>query len=143
MKTVYVKASGEFQYREEPLPTTEVGQVLAEVVYCGICGSDLTLARKEARDWTALGHAVSGRVREFGPGVTHVRAGDPVALNWDEIRGKNVRIRPMDDTPAHCRSAWHCCAAASSILIRSFPIPSRATNSPRPSPSRTATMMRR
>ena len=90
MKTVYVKAPGEFQFREEPLPAPGARQVLVEVAYCGICGSDVTLARKEARDWTALGHEVSGVVREVGPGVTHVRAGDPVALDC----GNNCGVCP-------------------------------------------------
>lgn len=90
MKTLYVKAPYEFQLREEATPTADAGQVLVEVAFCGICGSDVTLARSEAREWTALGHEVSGIVREVGPGVAHVQAGDRVALDC----GNNCGVCP-------------------------------------------------
>jgi len=90
MKSVYVKAPYEFQFREEPLPVAGVNEVLVDVAYCGVCGSDLTLARQEAREWTALGHEVSGIVRAIGPGVGHVQVGEAVALDC----GNNCGVCP-------------------------------------------------
>ena len=77
---VYVKAPFQFQVREEPVPTVGVNEVLVQVAYCGICGSDLTVARTQA-DWMPVGHEVAGIVREVGPGVAHVQPGDRVALD--------------------------------------------------------------
>jgi 2-desacetyl-2-hydroxyethyl bacteriochlorophyllide A dehydrogenase len=58
------------------------GQALLDVVFCGICGSDLHF-----RDIPALfpagtvpGHEVSGRIVEVGEGVTGWRAGDRVCV---------------------------------------------------------------
>ena len=81
MKSVYVKAPFEFEFREEPVPTPGAGQVVVEVAYCGICGSDLTMARHQAKDWVALGHEASGTVAAIGPGVNTVAKGDRVALD--------------------------------------------------------------
>lgn len=58
------------------------GQVLLEVAFCGICGSDLHF-----RDvpelfpaGTVPGHELSGRVTELGPGVTGWSVGDRVSV---------------------------------------------------------------
>jgi (R,R)-butanediol dehydrogenase / meso-butanediol dehydrogenase / diacetyl reductase len=63
---------------EQPGP----GQVLLEVAYCGICGSDLHF-----RDvpelfpaGTVPGHELSGRVAELGPGVAGWSVGDRVTV---------------------------------------------------------------
>lgn len=57
--------------------------VSIEVLYCGVCHSDLHSARN---DWgrTAYpvvpGHEIIGRVREVGSAVTRFKAGDPVGV---------------------------------------------------------------
>lgn len=81
MKTVCVKAPFEFEFREEPIPVPGPGQALVEVAYCGICGSDIGFARGGAKNWTPIGHEVSGVVRELGPGVRLFKPGDRVALD--------------------------------------------------------------
>jgi L-iditol 2-dehydrogenase len=81
MRSVYVKAPFQFEMREEPTPTPGVNQVLVRVAYCGICGSDLTIARTLATDWMPVGHEVSGTVEAVGAGVRHVATGDRVALD--------------------------------------------------------------
>ncbi|HEY7284701.1 MAG TPA: Zn-dependent alcohol dehydrogenase [Vicinamibacterales bacterium] len=60
------------------------GEVLVEVRAAGVCHSDLHPARG---DWpmktpVALGHEGAGIVRDVGPGVTRVSAGDHVVLCW-------------------------------------------------------------
>src|SRR5712691_10871484 len=60
------------------------GEVLVELKAAGVCHSDLHPARG---DWPAktplvLGHEGAGIVREVGPSVTDVKAGDHVVLCW-------------------------------------------------------------
>jgi S-(hydroxymethyl)glutathione dehydrogenase/alcohol dehydrogenase len=60
------------------------GEVLVELQAAGVCHSDLHPARG---DWPAktplvLGHEGAGIVREAGPSVTKVKAGDHVVLCW-------------------------------------------------------------
>jgi S-(hydroxymethyl)glutathione dehydrogenase/alcohol dehydrogenase len=64
----------------------EPGQVLVEIQYSGICGSqlgELDGAKGEDRYLPhLLGHEGSAVVLETGPGVRHVKAGDKVVLHW-------------------------------------------------------------
>jgi S-(hydroxymethyl)glutathione dehydrogenase/alcohol dehydrogenase len=60
------------------------GEVLVELQAAGVCHSDLHPARG---DWPAktplvLGHEGAGIVREIGPAVTSLKAGDHVVLCW-------------------------------------------------------------
>jgi S-(hydroxymethyl)glutathione dehydrogenase / alcohol dehydrogenase len=60
------------------------GEVLVELQAAGVCHSDLHPARG---DWPAktplvLGHEGAGIVREVGPAVTSLKAGDHVVLCW-------------------------------------------------------------
>ena len=55
-----------------------------EIMYCGVCHSDLHVKRGE---WDApaplvMGHEGSGVVVELGPGVTSLAVGDHVVLSW-------------------------------------------------------------
>jgi S-(hydroxymethyl)glutathione dehydrogenase/alcohol dehydrogenase len=62
------------------------GQVLVQVYYSGICGSQIgEIDRVKGEDKYLphlLGHEGSGRVLDIGPGITHVRPGDHVVLHW-------------------------------------------------------------
>ena len=64
----------------------DVGQVLVEVHYSGICGSQLgEIDGVKGEDKFLphlLGHEGSGTVVEAGPGVRHVNPGDKVVLHW-------------------------------------------------------------
>jgi uncharacterized zinc-type alcohol dehydrogenase-like protein len=65
--------------RRDPRPD----DVVIEILYCGVCHSDLHTARN---DWgwsqypIVPGHEIIGRVLEVGPGVTRFRAGDAVGV---------------------------------------------------------------
>lgn len=48
MKTVFVKAPFQFKIKEIPIPQPAAGEVLLRVKACGICGSDLHIARSQA-----------------------------------------------------------------------------------------------
>ena len=66
------------------------GEVLIEIRAAGVCHSDLHPARG---DWpmktpVVLGHEGAGIVRESGPGVATVKAGDHVVLSWAPACGE-------------------------------------------------------
>ena len=64
-------------------PNIAPGQVRFEMLYCGVCHSDLHAG---ANDWGGCvypfvgGHELLGRVVEIGEGVTKVRVGDVVGV---------------------------------------------------------------
>jgi len=69
----------------EPVP----GQILIRVEACGLCHSDLHLARGDWEGFKArmpipaiLGHEVAGRVAQLGVGSTRFREGDRVGVPW-------------------------------------------------------------
>ncbi len=60
--------------------------VAIEILYCGICHTDLHLSRNDWKDWGPThypcvpGHEIVGRVVEVGAGVTRHAVGDTVAV---------------------------------------------------------------
>jgi S-(hydroxymethyl)glutathione dehydrogenase/alcohol dehydrogenase len=70
------------------------GQVRVRMVATGVCHSDLSLARGTLAQQVpaVLGHEGAGRVLSVGEGVTTVREGDGVLLNW----------------APPCRACWWC-----------------------------------
>ncbi|WP_329585264.1 Zn-dependent alcohol dehydrogenase [Kitasatospora sp. NBC_01250] len=69
---------------EIELPEPGPGQVRVRLAAAGVCHSDLSLATGVLRAPTpvVLGHEGAGTVAAVGDGVTSVRVGDPVVLNW-------------------------------------------------------------
>ncbi|MCX5209413.1 zinc-binding dehydrogenase [Kitasatospora sp. NBC_00240] len=69
---------------EIDLPAPGPGQVRVKLAAAGVCHSDLSLATGLLRAATpvVLGHEGSGTVTAVGEGVTSVRPGDAVVLNW-------------------------------------------------------------
>jgi uncharacterized zinc-type alcohol dehydrogenase-like protein len=65
--------------RRSPRPD----DVVIEILYCGVCHSDLHTARNDW-GWTTYpvvpGHEIIGRVVEVGAGVTRFKAGDSVGV---------------------------------------------------------------
>ena len=66
------------------------GEVLVRVVAAGVCRSDLHIIHGATRDPlpAVLGHEGAGIVESVGPGVTAVRAGDPIILAWARACGE-------------------------------------------------------
>jgi alcohol dehydrogenase (NADP+) len=65
--------------RREPNPN----DVVIDILYCGVCHSDLHTARGEwpgTRYPCVPGHEIVGRVRAVGDAVTRFREGDPVGV---------------------------------------------------------------
>ena len=67
--------------RREPRPT----DVELDILFCGVCHSDLHTARNEWAAWPTVypcvpGHEIVGRVTRVGPAVTTFKPGDKVKL---------------------------------------------------------------
>ncbi|WP_328806614.1 Zn-dependent alcohol dehydrogenase [Streptacidiphilus fuscans] len=69
---------------EIELPAPGPGQVRVRLAAAGVCHSDLSLSNGTLRAATpvVLGHEGAGTVVAVGEGVTKVREGDSVVLNW-------------------------------------------------------------
>ncbi len=80
---------------EVKLPDVGSGQVAVQVVYSGVCQSQLmeVHARRGVDPYLPhmLGHEGSGVVIEVGHGVTKVKPGDRVILSW--IKGSGMDIQ--------------------------------------------------
>jgi 2-desacetyl-2-hydroxyethyl bacteriochlorophyllide A dehydrogenase len=106
----------------EPAPL-RAGQVLIEVAYAGICGTDLHIfhghmdTRVEVP--AVIGHEMSGRIAAIGDGVTGWRVGDPVTvmpLRWDGtcpgcLAGNHHICQNLDfigiDSPGALQRFWN------------------------------------
>jgi S-(hydroxymethyl)glutathione dehydrogenase/alcohol dehydrogenase len=77
---------------EIDIPALKPGQVLVEIAYSGVCGTQVMEWRGDKGEdrWVphCLGHEGSGAVLETGNAVTKVKAGDRVVLSW--IKGNGI-----------------------------------------------------
>jgi S-(hydroxymethyl)mycothiol dehydrogenase len=84
------------------VPDPGPGEVVVQVQACGVCHTDLHYREGGINDEFPflLGHEAAGLVESVGAGVTAVRPGDFVVLNWRAVCGTCracVRGRP-----------WYC-----------------------------------
>ncbi len=107
------EVGGPLTVEEIDLPDPGPGQVRVRLAAAGVCHSDLSLATGVMRQRmpAVLGHEGAGTVVVVGPGVTDLRPGDPVVLNW----------------APPCRRCWWCthgepwlCADASRAWERPY-----------------------
>ena len=77
--------------RREPGPT----EIVIEILYCGVCHSDLHMARNE---WgqsiypLVPGHEIVGRVSGIGSGVTKFKPGEIAAVGVIVDSCRNARL---------------------------------------------------
>ncbi len=82
-----IHAPDDLRVMEQDAGTLQPGQVLVQVGFGGICGSDLHyfhaggFGTVRIKRPMILGHEVAGTVTAVAPGVTHVKPGDKVAVN--------------------------------------------------------------
>lgn len=71
---------GNLAVRDIPEPKAGPGQVVIEVAKTGICGTDIHIQRGEysCAPPMVLGHEVTGRIAEIGPGVSSLTTGQRV-----------------------------------------------------------------
>jgi len=88
VKAVAFAGPGRLEVREVPEPQLASGEVLIDIAYCGVCGSDLHEYASQAPSMRAagifqpvMGHEFTGVVSELGPGVDSFKVGDPVVVH--------------------------------------------------------------
>jgi S-(hydroxymethyl)mycothiol dehydrogenase len=93
------------------VPDPGPGEALVRVQACGVCRTDLHYREGAISDDFPflLGHEAAGLVEAVGTGVTSVRAGDFVILNWRAVCGQ-------------CRSCrrgrpWYCFATHNATRV--------------------------
>lgn len=105
MLAAVLHAVDRLDLEDVPIPrATTPGDVVVRIVSCGICATDYKAIRGIRTNVTfpcIVGHEPSGVVHEVGPGVTHVKEGDPVIIQPSGYCGRC----------AHCRTGnTHYCA---------------------------------
>lgn len=94
MKVAVMEGVGKMGWLRRPIPVPNADQVLVKLEYVGICGSDMhyyevgSIAGKEVVPPFVLGHEPGGTVVEVGANVTHLKAGDRVALEPGRTCGR-------------------------------------------------------
>jgi len=81
MPAVVFGDDGREHTRDVPIPSAGQGEVLVQVDYCGICGSDLHARAPEYRFGVVMGHEFAGEIVEVGPHVTGWQVGDRACVN--------------------------------------------------------------
>ena len=117
---------GAFTIDEIDVASPQRDEVLVEIKAAGICHTDhASLSWKRP---LVMGHEGAGFVREVGPGVTHVKPGDRVVLNWCIPCGECFQCRRGDTVlcetsrPAHVMEPSRGHAHAEGTRWRGRPI---------------------
>lgn len=82
MKALVCSGPKNISYTEVPKPQAGEGEIIVEVKYAGVCGTDLRIyeGTKEIPYPRIIGHEVSGVVHELGKNVQSFSIGDRVAV---------------------------------------------------------------
>ena len=94
-RAAVLTATGEpLELMDLALPELGPGQVLVDIAFTGLCGTQLLEIRggkgPEKELPHVLGHEGSGVVAACGKDVAKVKPGDPVVLSW--IRGAELDV---------------------------------------------------
>src|SRR4051812_30968759 len=84
MTAVRLHSAEDLRLDEVPIPDAAPGEVLIRVHRCGICGTDLHIAKGNFPAPNlplVLGHEFSGTVASIGDGVSDITAGDRVVVD--------------------------------------------------------------
>lgn len=94
MRVAIMQGIGKMEMGTRPIPVPKDDEVLVKLEYVGVCGSDLHYYESGAiGDFIVeppfvLGHEAGGTVIEVGGKVTHLKAGDRVALEPGKTCGR-------------------------------------------------------
>jgi len=93
MLACVIEGAGQLAVEKRTVPQPGAGEVGIDIVYGGVCGSDLHYYHDGAagefviREPLVVGHEVVGRVAVLGDGVTDVEVGQPVAVHPAQVCG--------------------------------------------------------
>jgi L-iditol 2-dehydrogenase len=90
--------SGDVRLEEVDDPEPGPGEVVCDVLACGVCASDVTDWYVASKLPAVLGHEPAGVVRSLGPGVSGVQIGDRVAIHHHAPCGECRRCRRGHET---------------------------------------------
>jgi L-iditol 2-dehydrogenase len=91
-------APGDVRIEDAPEPEAGPGEIVCDVLACGVCGSDVTDWYIAPRLPAVLGHEVIGTVRSVGAGVTAPAPGTRVAIHHHTPCGECRRCRRGHET---------------------------------------------
>jgi len=101
MRSAIHRGPGDVGVEERPVPRPGPGQVLVEVAYCGVCGSDLHIMIEGwGKPGGVGGHEYSGVVAAVGDGVERWAPGDLVVGGPSPRCGECRRCR--EGKPSQC-----------------------------------------
>lgn len=111
LAAILVEQKKPLEIAEINLPETlDIGQVLVEFAYSGICGSQIGEIEgvKGPDKWLPhlLGHEASGKVLAVGPGVKHVKPSDTVVAHWRPSRGIEATTPKYDWEGKIVNAGW-------------------------------------
>ncbi len=92
---------------EVPNPEPGAGEVVVRIKSCGFCATDYKAIKGIRRNVTfplILGHEPAGIVHSIGPGVTHFKEGDAVAVQPSGSCGLCYNCRTGN--PHYCKNAF-------------------------------------
>lgn len=92
MKAAVFEEKGDLRIVELPRPVPGKGEVLVQVMACGVCGTDVHIyhgdeGAAKTPAGTVLGHEFAGIVVEVGPGAEGVSVGDRVCVDPNKLCG--------------------------------------------------------
>jgi (R,R)-butanediol dehydrogenase/meso-butanediol dehydrogenase/diacetyl reductase len=101
MQSAVYRSPGDVGVEDRPVPAPGAGEVLVEVAYCGICGSDLHIMIEGwGKPGSVGGHEYTGTVAAVGDGVTRWSVGDAVVCGPSPRCGECRRCR--EGKPSQC-----------------------------------------
>ena len=95
-------AAGDVRIEEAQDPEPGPGEVVCEVLACGVCASDVTDWYIAPRLPAVLGHELVGTVTAVGPGATAPKPGTRVAIHHHAPCGECRRCRRGHETLCEC-----------------------------------------
>lgn len=98
MKAAVFHKKHEISVEEVPVREPESNEVLIDVAYCGVCGTDLHIfhgdkGAAEVHPPVILGHEFSGVVSQVGNDVRTIKAGDRVCIDPNNTCGNCYACR--------------------------------------------------
>ncbi|GHB19762.1 Zn-dependent oxidoreductase [Salinicola rhizosphaerae] len=84
MQAFQVKAAHDFEVNEQPAPEAAAGEVVIDVAFAGICGSDMHIIHGDnafVRFPRITGHEFAGVIRAVGEGVDAARVEERVCID--------------------------------------------------------------